>query len=141
MKRFLPVFGLLPVLIVPAWASDLGLTAIMRTHKMSALEAAAVVVIADALHVNADFVISTMPVKDLVAGLRPPAPETVRNVASHLPYRAFITVGLLVTRMKMRGTAAGADVRHPRDNWICDRGPPVCQSPFRMGNCVRAWYE
>ena len=59
MKRFLPVFGLLPVLIVPAWASDLGLTAIMRTHKMSALEAAAVVVIADALHVNADFVIST----------------------------------------------------------------------------------
>ena len=73
----------------------------------------------------ADFVISTMAVQDLVAGLQPPAPEIVRSVASHLPYRAFITVGLLAKRMKMRGTAGGAEARFPPDNWIYVQEPDV----------------
>ena len=36
-----------------------------------------------------DYVISTMPVKDLVASFDPPAPEEVRRVAAQLPYRDF----------------------------------------------------
>jgi len=58
MKRLL--LGLTALSCLAAGAkADLGLTAIMRTHRMSALEAAAVVVIADALKLDADFIIST----------------------------------------------------------------------------------
>jgi protoporphyrinogen oxidase len=49
---------------------------------------------------RADHVISTMPVKDLVAGLQPAAPADVKAIAAALPYRDFMTVGLLVSRMR-----------------------------------------
>ena len=51
---------------------------------------------------EADYVFSSMPVKDLVAGFENKAPESVSNIASKLPYRDFITVGLLVDRMKLK---------------------------------------
>ena len=70
----------------------------------------------------ADFAISSMAVKDLVAGIDPPPPERVRSVASRLPYRAFIAVGLLVQRMRVRGDG---DRRFPPDNWIYVQEPDV----------------
>jgi protoporphyrinogen oxidase len=67
----------------------------------------------------ADFVISTMSVKDLVAGLQPPAPPAVRKVAAALPYRDFITVGLLLSRMRANPQAQSSRANHmPPDNWI-----------------------
>lgn len=69
--------------------------------------------------VAADFVISTMPVKDLVAGLQPAAPENVRRIAAALPYRDFITVGLLLSRMRANPQAHSNRADHmPPDNWI-----------------------
>jgi protoporphyrinogen oxidase len=74
----------------------------------------------------ADYVISSMAVCDLVAGLDPPVPEEVRRIASALPYRAFITVGMLLHRMKARRAAAtGAEARFPPDNWIYIQEPDV----------------
>jgi protoporphyrinogen oxidase len=76
--------------------------------------------------IPADYVISSMPVKDLVAGLDPLAPERVRSIAARLPYRAFITVGLLVTTMKTRnGADATGEARFPPDNWIYVQEPDV----------------
>ena len=51
---------------------------------------------------EADEFFSTMPVKDLVAGMDGPVPADVRRVAEGLPYRDFITVGLLVDRLKIK---------------------------------------
>ena len=48
-----------------------------------------------------DVFFSTMPVKDLVAGMSSYAPENVKKTASELPYRDFITVGLLVDKLKL----------------------------------------
>lgn len=48
-----------------------------------------------------DALFSSMPIKDLVAAL-PDAPANVRDVASALPYRDFVTVGLLVDRLALR---------------------------------------
>ncbi|MBR2152037.1 MAG: NAD(P)/FAD-dependent oxidoreductase [Clostridia bacterium] len=49
-----------------------------------------------------DIFISSMPVKDLVEGISGEKPsEEVLNVASGLPYRDFITVGLLVKRLNL----------------------------------------
>lgn len=70
--------------------------------------------------VPCDYLLSTMPLKDLVAALRGiDVPTDVRLVADTLPYRDFITVGLLLDSMKIKNktkikTYAG---RVP-DTWI-----------------------
>ena len=51
---------------------------------------------------SADYYFSSMPVKDLVAGMGDAAPAEVRAIAGELPYRDFITVGLLVDKLKIR---------------------------------------
>jgi protoporphyrinogen oxidase len=50
-----------------------------------------------------DIFISTMAVKDLVAGMpEDEVEESVRQTADALPYRDFITVGLLVDKLKIK---------------------------------------
>jgi protoporphyrinogen oxidase len=67
-----------------------------------------------------------MPVKDLVPAFDPPAPADVRRVAALLPYRDFITVGLILKRMKTRCWAAGRGQQSmPPDNWIYIQEPDV----------------
>ena len=51
--------------------------------------------------VPGDIFISSMPLKDLVAGMDG-VPANVREVASGLPYRDFVTVGLLVDRLNLK---------------------------------------
>ncbi len=50
---------------------------------------------------KADYIISTMPVKDLVNGLGDAIPEDVKLIADALPYRDFLTVGLLVKKLNL----------------------------------------
>ncbi len=51
--------------------------------------------------VGADAVISSMPLKDLVAGMAD-VPADVAAVAEGLPYRDFVTVGLLIDRLCLK---------------------------------------
>lgn len=48
-----------------------------------------------------DMLISTMPIRDLVAGLNG-VPKEVSRVAEGLPYRDFVTVGLLVDKLNLK---------------------------------------
>lgn len=65
-----------------------------------------------------DYLFSTMPVRELIDGMVPAPPEEVRRVARGLEYRDFLTIGLLVRKMKpQRQGAAATDGRLP-DNWI-----------------------
>lgn len=73
--------------------------------------------------VNADYVISTMPVRDLTVLLQPEDPEVVR-IATALPYRDFMTAGLLVRRMS-RSAGNSAPNGMPPDNWIYVQEPDV----------------
>ena len=50
---------------------------------------------------DADIVISSMPVRDLVEGLED-VPEKIIKIAKGLPYRDFVTIGLLVKRLNLR---------------------------------------
>jgi protoporphyrinogen oxidase len=76
--------------------------------------------------VPCDHFISTLPVKDLAAMLEPDDPEVIR-VADRLPYRDFMTAGLLLKKMRntggknARATANGM----PPDNWIYIQEPDV----------------
>lgn len=63
-----------------------------------------------------DYFFSTMPVKDLIAGLNPSAPEPVAHVAQGLLYRDFITVGLLLKELKVKDEKQANKLI--KDNWI-----------------------
>ena len=76
--------------------------------------------------VPCDYFISTMPVRDLIALLQPPDAQ-IQRISDHLPYRDFMTAGLLLRRMN-----SGADRRDrtqpngmPPDNWIYIQEPDV----------------
>jgi protoporphyrinogen oxidase len=66
--------------------------------------------------IDADYVFSTMPVKHLVAAISPAAPESVRNIAAALPYRDFITVGVLAKKLTLPGGVGPTNL--VPDNWI-----------------------
>jgi protoporphyrinogen oxidase len=70
-----------------------------------------------------DYFFSTMPVKELIRGIQPQAPANVREVAEGLIYRDFITVGLLVSRLKLKENPTGGQLI--RDNWIYVQEPDV----------------
>ena len=52
--------------------------------------------------VEADGFFSSMPVKDIVAAIGDKAPQNVRDIAGGLPYRDFITVGLLLKNLQIK---------------------------------------
>jgi protoporphyrinogen oxidase len=66
---------------------------------------------------EADAFVSTMPVRELVLGLSPGAPERIREVAAGLEYRDFLIVGLLYRRLMPNPAGRGALNLVP-DNWI-----------------------
>lgn len=86
------------------------------------------VVCEDGSAYEADVVMSTMPLKDLVAAFKD-VPQEVAQIAQGLPYRDFVTVGLLVPRLELVNETGiptlGGIVP---DNWIY-----VQDSGVRMG--------
>ncbi len=54
---------------------------------------------------DCDAVFSSMPVKDLILSFEKEINEDIRTIAQNLPYRDFITVGLLVKRLKVKNTS------------------------------------
>ncbi len=70
--------------------------------------------------VKCDWFVSSMPICDLVAvidGIE--VPEEVRQIASQLPYRDFITVGLLLPKLKIKnGTKLRTVGDRIPDTWI-----------------------
>jgi protoporphyrinogen oxidase len=67
-----------------------------------------------------------MPVSDLVSFLRP-ADSQVQRIANRLPYRDFMTAGLLLRRMHAAAASRGTkrDNGMPPDNWIYIQEPDV----------------
>ncbi len=55
----------------------------------------------ESVTMEADYVISSMPVKDLVAGMND-VPANVKEVAAGLPYRDFVTIGLLLPKINLK---------------------------------------
>ena len=74
-------------------------------------------------HLEADYVLSSMPVRELVRAWTAPVPHDVAEVAAGLAYRDFITVGLLVRRLNFPGNTTGA--AYPPDSWLYIQEPGV----------------
>lgn len=74
---------------------------------------------------EANQVISTMPVKDLVVAMQPPLPEAVAAVGSQLEYRDFITVGVLYSKLRKTSVSTDKTTNLLPDNWIYIQEPGV----------------
>jgi protoporphyrinogen oxidase len=75
---------------------------------------------------RADYFISTMPISDLIKSIDTEVPEDVYEIASELPYRDFITVGLLVNKLKIKNTTNIRMVSNMvPDCWIYVQEPDV----------------
>src|SRR6185437_11234311 len=81
----------------------------------------------------ADYVFSTMPMKELVQALDTAVPDSVRQVSDGLIYRDFITVGMLLRKLTIKEKdEAGA--RLLKDNWIYVQEPDVLVGRIQIFN-------
>ncbi len=97
--------------------------------------------------VDADYVFSTMPIRQLIEALDCPehqVPKNVREVSDGLVYRDFITVGLLVDRL----TVTETDGSLLKDTWIYIQEPDVTVgrlqifnnwSPYMVADPTKVW--
>jgi len=68
---------------------------------------------------SGDYFFSTMPVKDLIRSFSPKPPKRVLETANGLIYRDFITVGLLLKKMKIENKTGTKTINNTvPDNWI-----------------------
>ena len=79
---------------------------------------------------DGEYFFSTMPIKELVRALDTPVPANVREVSDALLYRDFITVGLLLRKMKVQEN----DQNLFDDNWIYIQEPDVKAGRLQIFN-------
>ena len=99
----------------------------------------------------ADYLISTTSVKELVNMMGDIVPQNVREIANHLVYRDFMTVGLLLNKLKLKSRAMNTTVGEHGivpDNWIYVQENDVKVgrlqlfnnwSPYLSSNRDKAW--
>ena len=69
--------------------------------------------------ISGDYFISTMPIKQLISSFNPRAPKEIKTISDGLIYRDFITVGLLMKKLKIKNkTKVHTTHGSIPDNWI-----------------------
>ena len=83
-----------------------------------------------------DIFISSMPLKDLVVGLKGGrVPKEIRNIGKGLPYRDFITVGLLVKKLNLKNETNIKTLGNiVPDCWIYVQEPEVRMGRIQIFN-------
>ena len=96
--------------------------------------------------VQGDYYFSTTDVRQLMGAMQPKPPADASTVSDGLIYRDFITVGLLLQRLKLGGDATGRDIGEKMsDNWIYVQEPGVKVgrfnnwSPYLVANPDHVW--
>lgn len=99
--------------------------------------------------VQGEYFFSTMPVKDLITAMGEAVPDNVKELSSGLQYRDFITVGLLLNKLKIRNeTSAQTLFGLVPDNWIYiqERDVKVGRlqifnnwSPYMVSDLSKVW--
>lgn len=54
------------------------------------------------IEIKGDIFISSMPLKDLVNSINTCVPKEIRKIANGLPYRDFVTIGVLVKKLNLK---------------------------------------
>ena len=81
-----------------------------------------------------DYVISSMPLKDLVMGMEE-VPDRFTEIAVGLPYRDYMTVGVLVSRLQLKNETKIKTVGNILpDNWVYVHDRRVKMGRFQVYN-------
>ncbi|MBQ7116116.1 MAG: NAD(P)/FAD-dependent oxidoreductase [Clostridia bacterium] len=84
--------------------------------------------------VDGDYIISSMPVKDLVAGMND-VPEEYREIAKGLPYRDYMTVGVLIPKLNLKNETKIKTIGNiVPDNWVYVHDKNVKMGRFQIYN-------
>lgn len=68
---------------------------------------------------KSNYFISTMPIKELIKSFGNNVPQDINKIAENLMYRDFITVGLLVKKLKINNTSNTKTINNIiPDNWL-----------------------
>ncbi|MBT3207181.1 MAG: NAD(P)/FAD-dependent oxidoreductase [Bacteroidetes bacterium] len=78
---------------------------------------------------NADYYFSSMPVVDLINSMKATIPQNVKEIANGLVYRDFITVGLLLKKLKISNKTKIS----PKNNLIPDNWIYIQESDVKIG--------
>ena len=100
---------------------------------------------------EADYVISTTSVQELIRKMGSAVPAEVKDVAEHLVYRDFMTVGILLDKLKLKSRKMNTTVGEygiVPDNWIYVQESDVKVgrlqifnnwSPYLVADRSKAW--
>lgn len=84
--------------------------------------------------IRGDYIISSMPLKDLVMGMTD-VPKQYKTIAAGLPYRDYMIVGVLVSRLKLKNETSFPTIGNIiPDNWIYVHDPAVKMGRFQVYN-------
>ena len=83
---------------------------------------------------SADIIISSMPVKDLVLGMNG-VPKKYTDIAAGLPYRDYMTVGVLVDKLNLKNETKIKTIGNiVPDNWVYVHDRSVKMGRFQVYN-------
>ena len=84
--------------------------------------------------IEGDYVISSMPIKDLIAGMNDVPAEPAR-IAAGLPYRDYMTVGVLVSKLHLENKTNRKTIGNiVPDNWVYVHDKHVTMGRFQIYN-------
>lgn len=99
--------------------------------------------------VSGDYVLSTMPIRELIQSLHATIPADVSRVAEGLCYRDFMTVGVLAKKLLLKNNTDRKTVNNiVPDNWIYIQEPDVRVgrlqifnnwSPYMVADLDKVW--
>lgn len=86
--------------------------------------------------VTADIFISSMPIKDLVNGIKgEKVPENISEISNGLPYRNFMSVGLLLKKLNLKNETNVKTINNViPDSWIYVQEPEVKMGRLQVFN-------
>ena len=86
------------------------------------------------IRVDGDVVVSSMPIKDLVAGMND-VPADPARIAAGLPYRDYMTVGVLIKNLHLQNKTKKKTVGNiVPDNWVYVHDRNVTMGRFQIYN-------
>ncbi len=96
--------------------------------------------------IEGDYYFSSMPIRDLISAIGTEVPEDIKEISDGLIYRDFITVGLLLKKLRVGDKRNSKAVI--KDNWIYIQEPDVSVgriqifnnwSPFLVADPAHVW--
>ncbi len=86
------------------------------------------------IKLEGDYVISSMPIKDLVEGMND-VPKKYLKIASGLPYRDYMTVGVLLNKLNLKNETKIKTIGDiVPDNWVYVHDKSVKMGRFQIYN-------